>query len=107
MEFEVFPWYGIWKGFSRCCYRGPCTEVLPTCLHVGLVLVHAWRDCKCGILQIPMQFSHGLGTYPVDVHPCGGGWHWFQCHWSPEGDLHFCPVDDQVVAGQPVISKYH
>ncbi len=54
-----------------------------------------------------MQFSHGLGTYPVDVHPCGGGWHQFRCHWSPEGDLHFCPVDDWVVVGQPVISEYH
>src|SRR5260221_9379498 len=49
----------------------------------------------------------GSGTYPVDVHPCGGGWHRFWCHWSLEGDLCFHPVDDQVVVGQPVISEYH
>src|SRR5258705_651346 len=107
MEFEVFPWYGIWKGFSWCCYCSPCTEALPAHLHVGLVLVHAWGDHECGILWIPMQFSHGLGTYPADVHPCGGGWCQFQCHQSPEGDLHFHPVDDWVVVGQPVISEYH
>ena len=60
----------------------------------------AFSGSQCSLVMV-QALTQWMST-PVVVVGVG-----FQCHQSPEGDLCFYPVNDQVVAGQPVTSEYH